>query len=74
VERLVAVAEKRGIPRVEVALAWVMQKAPVSIPIVGVTKLSQLESAVPALSVKLSAEEMAFLEEPYVPHRVIGAL
>ena len=74
VERLVAVAEKRGIPRVEVALACVMQKAPVSIPIVGVTKLSQLESAVPALSVKLSAEEMAFLEEPYVPHRVIGAL
>jgi len=74
VERLVAVAEKRGIPRVEVALAWVMQKAPVSIPIVGVTKLSQLESTLPALSVKLSVEEMAFLEEPYVPHRVIGAL
>jgi aryl-alcohol dehydrogenase-like predicted oxidoreductase len=74
VERLVAVAENRGIPRVEVALAWVMQKAPVSIPIVGVTKLSQLESTLPALSVKLSVEEMAFLEEPYVPHRVIGAL
>ncbi len=74
VERLVAVAEKRGIPRVEVALAWVMQKAPVSIPIVGVTKLSQLESTLPALSVKLSIEEVAFLEEPYVPHRAIGAL
>jgi hypothetical protein len=39
-----------------------------------VTKLSQLESTLPALSVKLSVEEMAFLEEPYVPHRVIGAL
>ena len=74
IERLAAVAERRGVPRIHVALAWLLQKEPVTIPIIGATKLSHLEDAVPALSVKLEPEEIAFLEEPYVPHKVIGAV
>ncbi len=74
IERLAAVAERRGIPRLHVALAWLLQKEPVTIPIIGATKLSHLEDAVPALSVKLESEEIAFMEEPYIPHKVIGAV
>ena len=74
IERLAAVAERRGIPRLHIALAWLLQKEPVTIPIIGATKLSHLEDAVPALSVKLEPEEITFLEEPYVPHKVIGAV
>ena len=74
IERLAAVAERRGIPRLHVALAWLLQKDPVTIPIIGATKVSHLEDAVPALSLKLEPEEIAFLEEPYVPHKVIGAV
>ncbi|MGM0900282.1 MAG: aldo/keto reductase [Bacillota bacterium] len=74
IERVKALAEKRGIPRVHVALAWLLQKDPVTSPIIGATKLSHLEGAVDALSVKLTAEEVAYLEEPYVPHAVVGAL
>jgi len=73
VERLAAIAEKRGVPRVKVALAWLLQKAPVTAPIVGATKISHLEEAVAALSIKLTPEEMTSLEEPYVPHPVVGA-
>ena len=74
IERLAAVAERRGIPRLHIALAWLLQKEPVTIPIIGATKLSHLEDAVPALSVKLESEEIAFMEEPYIPHKVIGAV
>ncbi len=74
IERLAAVAERRGIPRLHVALAWLLQKDPVTIPIIGATKLSHLEDAVPALSLKLESEEIAFMEEPYIPHKVVGAV
>jgi len=57
---------------VQISLAWLMQKEPVTIPIIGSTKLSHLESAVPAVSVELSQEEIDFLEEPYIPHEVVG--
>lgn len=73
IERVAEVAEKRGVSRVHIALAWLLQKEQVAAPIVGATKISQLEDAVGALSVKLSAEEIAYLEEPYVPHPVVGA-
>ena len=59
-------------PRAQVALAWVLQKKPVTAPIVGATKPQHLEDAVAALSLQLTAEEIAALEEPYVPHRVTG--
>lgn len=72
VERVADVAEKRGVPRAQIALAWVLQKEPVTAPIVGATKMSHLDDAVGALSVKLSEEEIAYLEEPYVPHPVLG--
>jgi aryl-alcohol dehydrogenase-like predicted oxidoreductase len=68
--RVAELAEKRGVPRVHIALAWLLQKERVAAPIVGATKVSHLEDAVGALSVKLSEEEMAYLEEPYVPHPV----
>ncbi len=72
VERVKELAEKRGIPRAQIALAWVLQKEPITAPIVGATKVSHLEDAVKALTVTLSKEEIAFLEEPYIPHAVVG--
>jgi aryl-alcohol dehydrogenase-like predicted oxidoreductase len=72
VQRVAEIAEKRGVLRVHVALAWLIQKAPVTAPIIGATKLSHVEDAVNAVSVKLTSEEVAYLEEPYVPHRVVG--
>ena len=72
VERVAEIAEKRGVPRVHIALAWLLQKEPVTAPIIGATKISHLEDAVGALSVKLTQEEVAYLEEPYVPHRIVG--
>jgi aryl-alcohol dehydrogenase-like predicted oxidoreductase len=72
VERLAAIAEKRGVPRVQVAIAWLLQKEPVTAPIIGATKITHLEDAAAALSLKLTSEEMTFLEEPYVPHPIVG--
>ena len=72
IERIAEIAEKRGVLRVQIALAWLLQKKPVTAPIVGATKIAHLEDAVGALSVKLIQEEVAYLEEPYVPHRVVG--
>jgi aryl-alcohol dehydrogenase-like predicted oxidoreductase len=72
VEAVAKVAHARGIPRAQVALAWVLQKPGISAPIVGATKMGHLDDAVAALSVKLTAEEIAELEAPYVPHAVMG--
>jgi 1-deoxyxylulose-5-phosphate synthase len=72
VERAAEIAQKQGVPRVHIALAWLLQKKPVTAPIVGATKISHLEDAVGALSVKLSQEEVTYLEEPYVPHKIVG--
>ncbi|MEC1664198.1 aldo/keto reductase [Bacillus halotolerans] len=72
VKRVAEIAEKRGVPRIHIALAWLLQKEPVTAPIIGATKMSHLEDAVGALAVKLTPEEVRFLEEPYVPHRIVG--
>lgn len=72
VDRVAEIAEKRGVLRIHVALAWLMHKAPVTAPIIGATKISHLEDAMGALSVKLTPEEIAYLEEPYVPHGIVG--
>ncbi len=72
VEAVAAVAAARGVPRAQVALAWVLQQPGVHSPIVGATKLEHLDDAVAALSLRLSAEECATLEAPYVPHAVVG--
>ena len=72
VERVAEIAAKHGAPRAHIALAWLLNKEPVVAPVIGATKISHLESAVESLSVKLSPEDMAFLEEPYTPHPVVG--
>ena len=72
VERVKELAQKHSIPRTHIALAWLLQKEPVTAPIIGATKISHLEEAIGALAVKLTQEEIAYLEEPYVPHRIVG--
>jgi len=72
VDRLGEVADKRGIPRAQVALAWLLSRPAVTAPIVGASKPHHLEDAVAALSVNLALDEIAALEEPYVPHPVLG--
>jgi aryl-alcohol dehydrogenase-like predicted oxidoreductase len=72
VDRLGEVAERRGIPRAQVALAWLLAKPGVTSPIVGASKPHHLEDAVAALAVHLTPEEMTALEEPYIPHPVLG--
>ncbi len=72
VEALTAVSARLGRPRAQVALAWVLQKDGISAPIVGATRLEQLDDAVAALTLELSAEDVAALEAPYVPHAVVG--
>lgn len=71
-ERVASVAANHGVPRTHIALAWLLQKDPVTAPIIGATKTSHLEVAVGALSFKLTPEEVSFLEEPYVPHPIVG--
>ena len=72
VDRVAEVAKARGIPRAQVALAWLLAKPVITAPIVGATKLHHLDDAIASVDVKLSAEEIAALEEPYVPHEVVG--
>ena len=70
--RVKQVADERGVPRAQVALAWLLSKPVVTAPIVGATKPHHLEDAAAAVDLRLSAEEIACLEEPYVPHPVVG--
>src|SRR5215469_2972846 len=72
VDRVAEVAKARGIPRAQVALAWLLAKPVITAPIVGATKLHHLDDALASVNVKLSAEEITSLEEPYVPHAVVG--
>ena len=72
VERLYALAEARGVPSAQVALAWLLGKPGVTAPIVGATKLQHIEDALAAEELRLFEDEAASLEEPYVPHGVSG--
>lgn len=72
VERVREIADHRGVSRAQIALAWVLQKTPVTAPIVGATKMHHLDDAVAALSIQLSDAEVKRLEEPYMPHPVLG--
>ena len=72
VDRLGQMAEQRGVPRAQLALAWMLSKPAITAPIVGATKPHHLEGAVAALSLRLTSEEVAALEEPYTPHPVLG--
>lgn len=72
VDRVAEVAGERDVPMAQVALAWMLAKPVVTAPIVGATKRHHLDDAVAALDLLLSPEEVARLEEPYVPHPVVG--
>jgi 1-deoxyxylulose-5-phosphate synthase len=72
VEAVAAVAEARGVPRAQVALAWLLAKPGVTAPIIGASRPGHLDDAIAALDLKLEAEEIARLEAPYVPHAVSG--
>jgi len=72
VNRVTELSEKRGVPQAQLALAWMLSKPYVTSPIVGATKPHHLMDAVAALSLRLSTEEIASLEEPYTPHPVLG--
>ncbi|NIY59746.1 aldo/keto reductase [Clavibacter michiganensis subsp. michiganensis] len=66
------VAGARGVPRAQVALAWVSRNPVVTAPIVGGTKVAHIEDAVASLDLELTADEVSLLEEHYVPHAVVG--
>ena len=72
IERLTEVAEERGVPPAQVALAWLLHKPGVTAPIVGATKLEHVGDALAAEALTLSEDEIERLEEPYVPHAVSG--
>jgi aryl-alcohol dehydrogenase (NADP+) len=71
-ERVVDSAEKRGVTPAQIALAWVLHKPGVVSPIIGATRMAHLEQAVEALEIKLREEDIRYLEEPYIPHPVLG--
>ena len=72
VEAVASVAAARGLPRAQVALAWLMGKPGITSPIIGATKPQHLSDAIAALDVVLTPEEVKLLEAPYVPHPVVG--
>jgi aryl-alcohol dehydrogenase-like predicted oxidoreductase len=72
VERVGELAAKRGLSNAQIALAWLLHRPGVSAPVVGASKMYQLEEAVAAIDVQLSEAEIATLEDPYEPHLVLG--
>src|ERR1700689_4284538 len=72
VDRVAEVAAERGVPQAQVALAWLLHKPGVTAPIVGATRLGHLQDALAAEQFSLTEEEMQRLEEPYLPHPILG--
>lgn len=72
IDRVGAIAAARGVSRGQVALAWILAKPGVTAPIIGATKIEQLNESVAALDLELSSDEIRQLEEPYIPHPVVG--
>ncbi len=72
VERVTQLAKQRGVTNTQIALAWLLNKPEITAPIIGATKPHHLPDAVAALDIKLSAEEIKFLEELYEPHPILG--
>jgi len=71
-DRVVRVAEQKGVLPIQVALAWVMSKPGVVAPIVSATRLEQLDQLIDGMTITLTPDEVLRLEEPYVPHRILG--
>ena len=74
IKRIKEVADKMKVTMAQVALAWILSKPLVASPVVGCTKISQLESICDVFKIKLDPEDIKYLEELYVPHEVVGAL
>lgn len=72
IDRVAEVAHKNGLTNTQVALGWLLQKA--EAPVIGATKLRHIEEAVSAVGVTLSEEDIRYLEEPYVPHKLVGVM
>jgi aryl-alcohol dehydrogenase (NADP+) len=72
VDRVVDVAKAKGVAPAQIALAWLLHQPGVTAPIVGASKMPQLDQALEALTISLSEDELRRLEEPYVPHSVLG--
>mgnify|MGYP003345277784 CR=1 FL=1 len=72
VAAITEVAKKRGVPNVQVAMAWLLAQPGVTSPIFGATKMSHMDDAVASLSIKLDADELKSLAAPYQPHRVLS--
>ena len=72
VERVIELARRRGVTPAQVALAWLLRQPGMTAPIIGATKLAHLDAAIAALDITLDAAECRLLEEPYVPHPVLG--
>ncbi len=72
IDRVAELADRRGVSMTEISLAWLLSK--VAAPVVGATKPSHMEGAARAVELELSPEETAYLEEPYVPHRLVGVM
>ncbi len=72
INRVAELADKHGVSMTEVSLAWLLTK--VTAPVVGATKLHHIEGAAKAVDLELTAEELACLEEPYVPHKLVGVM
>lgn len=72
IDRVAELAKKHGVSMTEVSLAWLLTK--VTSPVVGATKLYHVEGAVKAVALSLTAEEIAYLEEPYIPHSLVGVM
>lgn len=72
IDRVSEIAEKRGVTMTEVSLAWLLTK--VTSPVVGATRFHHVEGAANAVDLELTAEEFAYLEEPYIPHKLVGVM
>ena len=72
IDRVGELAKKKGLTRIQVSLGWLLTK--VTAPVVGATKISHIEEGVKAVGVQLTPDEIAYLEEPYVPHALVGVM
>lgn len=72
IDRVAQLADKYGVSMTEISLAWLLTK--VSAPVVGTTKLHHIEDAAKTVNLTLTADELAFLEEPYLPHKLVGVM
>lgn len=72
VDRVTQIAKQRGVPNAQIALAWLLHKPGVAAPIIGASKPQHIDDAIAALGLKLQANEIQSLEEPYRPHAILG--